>query len=634
MCGIAGFIYKDREAEEKLLRKMLSLIIHRGPDEEGVYVKDNCAIGMRRLNIIDLNTGSQPIFSKDRKKVIVYNGEFYPFKKFRDDLEEKYEFYTKTDTEVILHLYEEYGLSFVEKLSGMYAIAIWDETEKKLILVRDRVGIKPLYYTLTDSGTIVFGSEPKTILLHPEVKREVDPQALELFLSLEYIPAPLSIFKNIRKLPPAHFLIYKEGKIEVREYWKIENKTFKAEENEYIEGIDKLLEKSVKERLISDVPLGAFLSGGVDSSSVVGKMRKIGVDPLLTFSIGFDEKSYNELPFSQKVAEIFKTDHYIEKVSPNTISLIKKLIFHLDDPIGDFSIFPTYLVSKIAKKRVTVSLSGDGGDELFAGYEHYIAQKISNLTRKIPLLKQSASLLSSLLPPSPKKKGFVNRIKRYSRGLNLSPSLRHFRWMLFLTLEEKKRLFSEKLKKELELDKEIHEREPLKKVFEKAKDFDPINGELYIDFKTYLVDNILVKVDRMSMATSLEARVPILDHNLVEFAFKIPGQYKLKGLMTKYIFKKNAEKMLPKEIVYREKQGFSIPIKNWLKNELKPLLYNFLSKENVEKIGFFNPEEIERFIREHTEGKENHSHILWALLLFHMWYEFYIIEEQWTEGIF
>ncbi len=636
MCGIAGFIYKDknREAEEKLLRRMLSLIVHRGPDEEGVYVKGNCAIGMRRLNIIDLNTGSQPIFSKDRKKMIVYNGEFYPFKKFRNELKDKYEFYTKTDTEVILHLYEEYGLSFVEKLSGMYAIAIRDESKEKLILVRDRVGIKPLYYSLTNSGTLVFGSEPKTILLHPEVKKEVDPQALELFLSLEYIPAPLSIFKNIRKLPPAHFLVYEDGEVKIKEYWRIENKIFKADEKEYIDEIDRILEKSVNERLISDVPLGAFLSGGVDSSSVVGKMRKIGVDPLLTFSIGFDEKSYNELPFSQKVARLFKTDHYIEKVSPDTISLIKKLIFHLDDPIGDFSIFPTYLVSMIARKRVTVSLSGDGGDELFAGYEHYIAQKISNLSKKIPLLKQSISLFSSLFPPSPKKKGFVNRIKRYSRGLNLPSSLRHFRWMLFLTLEEKERLFSEKLKKEVDLEKKIHEREPLKKVFERAKDFDPINGELYIDFKTYLVDNILVKVDRMSMATSLEARVPILDHNLVEFAFKIPGKYKLKGITTKYIFKKNAERMLPKEIVYREKQGFSIPIKNWLKNELKPLLYDFLSKENIEKIGFFNPREVERLKREHIEGKENHSHILWSLLLFHMWYEFYLVEEKWTEGIF
>ncbi len=636
MCGIAGFLYSNQEvkAEEKLLHEMLNLIIHRGPDEEGMFVKDNVAIGMRRLNIIDLSTGSQPIFSKDKNKVIVYNGEFYPFKKYRKELKNKYEFYTKTDTEVILHLYEEYGEEFVKKLAGMYAISIWDEKEKKLLLIRDRVGIKPLYYTLTSKGTLIFGSEPKTILLHPEVKREVDPLGLELFLSLEYIPAPLSIFKNIKKLLPGHYLVYKNGKIEIKEYWHINNETFLTSKKEYIEGIDSLLERSVKERLVSDVPLGAFLSGGVDSSSVVGKMRQIGVNPLLTFSIGFEEKSYNELPFSKQVAELFKTDHYIEKVSPDTISLIKKLIFHLDDPIGDFSIFPTFLVSQIAKKRVTVSLSGDGGDELFAGYEHYIAQKLSNYVRKVPLSKQSLNLFASLFPPSKKKKGFVNRIKRYSRGLNMENSLRHFRWMLFLSLEEKRELFSESLIKEIDLSKEIHEREPLKTIFEKAKEFDSINGELYIDFKTYLVDNILVKVDRMSMATSLEARVPILDHNLVEFAFKIPGKYKLKGFTTKYIFKKNAERMLPKNIVHREKQGFSIPIKNWLRKELKSLLLNTLSEDRIEKAGFFKYRAVKKYIEEHIEGKENHSHILWSLLLFHLWYNYFILEEKWTEENF
>ncbi len=636
MCGIAGFIYqnKNNKAEEKLLKEMLSLIVHRGPDEDGVYIDDNVALGMRRLNIIDLNTGSQPIFNKNKDRVIVYNGEFYKFNNYREKLKNKYDFKTKTDTEVILYLYEEYGEEFVNKLNGMYAVSIYDKRDDKLILVRDRVGIKPLYYTLTAKGTLVFGSELKTILKHPEVKREVSPQALEYFLTLEYIPAPLSIFKNIKKLPQAHYLVYSNGKIRLQRYWRIKPETIKGDESQYIETLDKLFESSVKERLISDVPLGAFLSGGVDSSSVVGKMRKIGVEPLLTFSIGFKEKSYNELPFSEKVAKIFKTKHYTEYVTPDIISLIKKLIVYMDDPIGDFSIFPTYLVSEITRKKVTVSLSGDGGDELFAGYEHYIAQKIGNILDKIPLSKIPFKIMPYFFPPSKTKKGFVNRVRRFGKGIGLSSGLRHFRWMVFLTLEQKRRLFSDNIKKELDLSREINEREPLKEIFDYAKKFDSINGELYIDFNTYLVDNILVKVDRMSMATSLEARVPILDHELVEYAFKIPGKYKLKGLTTKDIFKKAALKMLPKEIVYREKQGFSIPIKNWLKNELKPMLLKTLSEENIMRTGFFNYSEVKRYTEEHLAGKDNHSHILWGLLLFHIWYGYFVSEDKkWIEEI-
>jgi len=637
MCGIAGFIYKEpnKKAETSILKSMLDKIIHRGPDEEGVYINKNVALGMRRLNIIDLTTGSQPIFNQNKDRIIVYNGEFYTFKRFKEQLSDKYKFKTKSDTEVILYLYEEYGENFINKLLGMYAFSIYDKRKGKLILVRDRIGIKPLYYTLTDKGTFIFGSEIKTILCHPEAKKEVDPQGLELLLTLEYIPTPLSLFKGIKKVPPGHYLVYSKGKVRLKKYWDINPQTLKAKETDYLKEIDSLLEESVKDRLISDVSLGAFLSGGVDSSSVVGKMRKIGVDPLMTFSIGFQEKSYNELPFSEKVSEMFNTKHFIEILSPDINSLLKKLIFHMDDPIGDFSIFPTYLVSKIARKNVTVALSGDGGDETFAGYEHYIAQKLGGLFNKIPFIDIPFTLLSSIFPPSKQKKGFINRLKRFSKGLSLDNSLRHFRWMTFLSLEQKKKLFTNKVKKEIDLSREIHKRKPLDDIFNKAKSFDNINGELYIDFKTYLTDNILVKVDRMSMATSLETRVPILDHRLVDFAFKIPGKYKLKGFTTKHIFKKNALKMLPADIVFREKQGFSIPIKNWLKKELKPLLLNFLSEEKINKAGFFNFLEVNRYVDEHLSGKYNHSHILWGILLFHVWYEYFILEnKKWTEEIF
>ncbi len=620
MCGIAGFIYRDKNrlAEANILKEMLSLIVHRGPDDEGIFVYSNIAMGMRRLKIIDLETGSQPIFNEDRSKVIVYNGEFYTFKEWKKVLKNSHRFYTKTDTEVILHLYEEYGIEFLKKLRGMYAFSIFDKKKNQLIIVRDRVGIKPLYYTITEEGTLVYGSELKTILVHPEVKKELNPQALNFLLTLEYIPSPYTLFKNIHKLKPGHYLFYDNGNIKIEKYWDIEPDDEIFDEKKAKEGISEILKEAVKMRLISDVPLGAFLSGGVDSSTIVANMRFLNTNPLMTFSIGFEEKSYNELPYAEKVSKKFNTIHYVKYLKPNIGELFEKLIFHLDDPIGDFSIFPTYLVSKIARERVTVALSGDGGDELFSGYEHYIAQKLSKLLNFFPA-KHVLKLADQLLPPSPKKKGLVNRVKRFSKGLMLDKNLRHFRWMIFASEKEKREIFTGDFLKEIEISDNLFEIEPLNEIFIKAKEFDPVNGELYIDFKTYLTDNILVKVDRMSMAESLETRVPLLDHEFVEFVFKISGNLKLKGLRTKHIFKEYAKSFLPQEIIEREKQGFSIPIKNWLKKELKELLLENLNEDSIKEDGIFSYKGVKKLIDEHLSGKENHSHILWGILVFQMW---------------
>jgi len=624
MCGICGIIQPEKPVSHSLIKSMCDTIFHRGPDDEGIFIRGNVALGARRLSIIDLVTGHQPISNENGKIWIAYNGEVYNFPELKKILEKKgHKFKSKSDTETIVHSYEEWGENFVNKLRGMFAFAIWDEGKQKLILVRDRIGIKPLYYTLLKDGTIVFGSELKTLLKYQGIDREIDFEALDLFLTLEYIPAPYTIFKNVKKLKAGHILIYQDGKIQIKKYWDIE-KEYASQKvkdvNEYCEQLYYLLKESVKLRLISDVPLGCFLSGGIDSSTIVGLMSELGVKPIRTFSIGFEERSYNELKYARIIAKKFQTEHHEFIITPKIIDLTEKLINHLDEPFGDFSIFPTYLVSKIARDYVKVILSGDGGDEVFGGYEHYQAQKLAEIPFLFPL-NQILKYALSPFPPQEKKKGFWNKLKRYSEGFYHTKTDRHFRWMMFLNSNYKKKLYSPVFLSDLKNSKTVLERYPFSEYFKTAQYMDDINKELYLDLKTYLSDDILVKVDRMSMAVSLETRVPLLDHKLVEFAFQIPGNYKLKGFTTKWILKKTMERLLPRENIYRSKEGFSIPIKNWLKNELKDFLFDYLNEKKLSD--FFNFSFVKKMIDEHLSGKENHSHRLWALLVFEVWRENY-----------
>ncbi|MFQ6084061.1 MAG: asparagine synthase (glutamine-hydrolyzing) [Candidatus Aminicenantia bacterium] len=632
MCGICGIIKPDKNQSIPLqiIKSMCQTIIHRGPDDEGIFLEKNIALGARRLSIIDLISGHQPLSNEDKTIWITYNGEIYNFPELKKELEKRgHKFRTKSDTETVVHSYEEWGEEFVNKLRGMFAFAIWDGKNNKLILVRDRIGIKPLYYTLLNDGTLIFGSEIKATLKYPGIVREIDPHALDFFLTLEYIPAPYSIFKDIHKLLPGHLLIYHNGQINLKKYWEVEKyslqKSKMSSQNvkQYCDELYHLLKESVKLRLLSDVPLGCFLSGGIDSSSIVGLMSELGVKPIKTFSIGFEEVSYNELKYARLIAQKFQTEHHEFTIKPEVIDLTEKLINHLDEPFGDFSIFPTYLVSKIAREYVTVILSGDGGDEVFGGYEHYLAQKLAQTPFSLPFNRLIPFLLKPF-PPQSKKKGLWNKLKRYGQGFEHPERLRHFRWMMFLTLKEKEKLYSPYFVNQLKNLGELLERAPLKEYFEKIKGLDEINSELYLDLKTYLADDILVKVDRMSMATSLETRVPLLDHKLVEFAFSLPGNLKLRGFTSKWIFKKTMERLLPKENIYRSKEGFSIPIKNWLKKELKELMFDFLDEKRIESSGFFNYPFIKKMIDEHLKGKENHSHRLWALLVFEMWQKNYL----------
>jgi len=632
MCGICGIATPGGgpPVSPEILTRMCREIVHRGPDDEGFHIEDGVGLGNRRLSIIDVEGGHQPLSNEDGSLWIAYNGEAYNFPEVRGDLAARgHVFKTRSDTETMVHAYEEWGLDFIHKFRGMFAFALWDRAERRLLLVRDRVGIKPLYYTQLADGTLIFGSELKTILAHPGVRREVEPQALDLFLTLEYIPAPHSIFKSIFKLPAGGMLLFKDGKAEIRSYWDIEPD---AGADGALRGrpvaslmdeLYALLKESVKLRLISDVPLGAFLSGGIDSSTIVGLMRELGASPLRTFSIGFKDASYNELEHARRIARRFDTAHEELILEPKAIDLTDKLIRHLDEPLGDFSIFPTYLVSEMARAHVKVVLSGDGGDELFAGYEHYQAQKLSRL----PLVAagaKAAGLATSRMRPGEQKKGAWNKLRRFTQAFDNDKSFRHFRWMMFLADRVKEELYADAFKERLGGLRDIKERAPFDRVFARMAGFDRTTGELYLDLKTYLVDDIMVKVDRMSMAASLESREPLLDHKLIEFAFRLPGRLKLHGLTTKWIFKKTMERLLPMETLYRRKEGFSIPIKHWLKVELRDMMESYLGEKRISRGGFFRPAPVRKMMDDHLAGRENYSHQLWALLVFEIWKEKYI----------
>jgi len=625
MCGICGVLYKDRsrQASEEIVVSMCSTIVHRGPDDEGYIVSGNVGLGMRRLSIIDLSTGHQPILNEDGSKAIVFNGEIYNHNDLRYELESKgHIFKTKSDTEAILHGYEEWGADVCSKLNGMFAFAIWDRKRESLFLARDRMGIKP-FYVYEDREKIVFGSEIKSILRHPDIDRDIDLQALDNFLAFEYIPAPRSIFRKIRKIKPAHWMKYENGKMSEKRYWQVvpheKNMTLQQAE----EKLSFLLSDSVKLRLLSDVPLGAFLSGGLDSSILVSLMAKASREQVKTFSIGFKESSYNELNYARAVAKKYNTEHHEFIIQPDALDLTEKLIKQLDEPFGDFSIFPTYLVSKMAREYVTVSLSGDGGDELFGGYDTYRAHMFAHsFYSKIPDFVKKGFILpaANALPPTKKKKGAVNSFKRFVEGTLLPEYLYHARWMVFLSEKERRKLLSDEILSELS---KTDRYDFIRKFNCSSMDIDDVTRTGFIDLNTYLIDNILVKVDRMSMASSLEARVPYLDHRVVEFAFSLPPQFKMDRLSTKVILKKTFRDNLPDEIKNRGKQGFSIPIKNWIRKDLKEMMTGLLDKTKLNQQGFFKTDFVEKMMREHIQGRANHSHKLWALMVFEQWYDIY-----------
>lgn len=613
MCGISGLIDKNNSnlVYEDRIRSMCDVMIHRGPDEDGYYLNKNVALGMRRLKIIDLATGSQPIFNEDRSIVTVFNGEIYNFKRLKDFLLRRgHNFYTNTDTEVIVHLYEDHGEDFLRYLNGMFAIALWDAREEKLILARDRLGEKPLHYTINNEG-IIFASEIKSILCTGKVKKELNYEALYHYFSLICVPAPLTIFKDIKKLLPGHYLKYQNGKVDIKQYWDISYEPdFTKSEDYFCKNLRELLINSLKDRLISDVPLGAFLSGGIDSSIVVGLMSSIMDKPVKTFSIGFKEDKYNELKYARIIAKRFKTDHHEFIVEPKALDLLENLVWHFDEPFGGPSAIPTYIVSELAKKYVTVVLTGDGGDEIFAGYDSY----------KERLKRKNLAFLPIWL-----RRGIAHGI-----GDRLSDTTKGKRFLQSLALDEPK-LHSVGISEQWK--KELFSKDFLKHV----KEVDTynvvkphiLNGSheylthfQHLDTKLYLPDNVLVKVDRMSMANSLETRTLFLDHEIVEFAAKIPARLKLNGKISKYILKKSMGDLIPEEILNRRKWGFALPVAMWFRSELKDLISSVVQKSKVN--GIFNHDYLKTILDEHLKGEKNHQRLLWSFMMFCLWQEKYL----------
>jgi asparagine synthase (glutamine-hydrolysing) len=626
MCGIAGYIEQNaaRSSEERarILDRMCRAIRHRGPDDQGVMIAGGVALGMRRLSIIDLAGGHQPISGCDGAVTVVFNGEIYNFRELQRELEAHgHRFQTHSDTEAIVHAYEQYGAACVSHLRGMFAFAIWDERKGELFIARDRAGKKPLYYTLTPEGTLLFGSELKSLMEHPEFRRELDPEALDAYLTLGYVPDPLSIFRGVSKLPPGHHLTLSKGRVSIESYWDFHYEQVEAgREEDYLDELRWLLDEAVRLRLVSDVPLGAFLSGGVDSSAVVGYMSRHMNHAVKTFSIGFHEDSYNELKYARIAARHFGTEHHEFIVTPDICRIVDELAWHFDEPFADSSAIPTYMVSKMAREHVKVVLSGDGGDELFAGYTRYVIDRKRSGFARLPRF-----LRSGMMQPLSRRLPHGAWGRNYLHNVALDPLGRYLDSISIFTGLGKQSLYSDGLR--FQLSAQEQEQQTAVRFHELASRVgsnEPLDTLLYLDSKTYLPGDILTKVDRMSMAVSLEARVPLLDHKLIEFATRIPASLKMKGLKTKYIFKQAVRGLVPDEILDRPKQGFGVPIQQWINQELRDYIRDVVTERRARERGYFNTRYVDLLFDEHERQRRDHSHQLWALFMLELWHRTFL----------
>jgi asparagine synthase (glutamine-hydrolysing) len=614
---------------------MSATIEHRGPDDWGSAHFKDAAIAMTRLSIIDLEGGHQPMANDQKDCWIILNGEIYNFQELRKELEGKgYHFKTRSDTEVVLRAYEEWGDDCLNRLRGMFALAIYDSRSAKngsaecvanrsrLFLARDRLGKKPLYY-YRDENRIIFGSEIKAILAHPSVDRGVRRNILPLYLTYGYVPAPDTFFEKIYELAPGHKLVVDRGDVAIEQYWKLppQDVGLELSEKQYVERLRELFEDAVKVRLISDVPLGAFLSGGVDSAAVVAFMTRIMKQPVKTFAIGFtDDPSFNELEHAQLVANHFQSDHREFLVSPDAIDLLPKLVWHYDQPFADSSAIPSFLVAQMTREHVKVALTGDGGDELFAGYERFAAARIAESYRRMPRLVQSAARqLLGMIPEATSYRSFGRRARRFVDGAALPLSERYLRWV---------GIFSSDLINDLLVDRsDWHPIAHFEAYFDSEHENDLTGQLLSVNMKSYLPGDLLVKTDRMTMANSLEARCPFLDQQLVEFTAGIPSKLKLKGMTTKYILKRALRGIVPNEIIHRKKHGFGVPVGHWFRTSLRDYVRETLLSPEALRRGYFRESSLRRLIEEHQSGKRDHGHRLWALLTLEIWHRVFIDQE-------
>lgn len=625
MCGICGICYldKNKKVDKEILVKMTDLLRHRGPDDCGYHVKDNIGFGHRRLSIIDLSTGQQPIFNEDNSTSIIFNGEIYNYHELHDELIKKgHIFKTRSDTETIVHQYEESGLDFVNLLRGMFAIAIWDEKKQELILTVDRIGKKPLFYAPVKDG-LIFASELKSLLSYPEIKREINPTAIHDYLTYQYVPFPDTIFKGIYKLFPGHILIYKNGNINIKEYWDLEYEPkLNITEQEAIERTLAIVDDAVKIRLESEVPLGVLLSGGIDSSTIVAFMRKHISGDLKTFSIGFHEDTHNELPFARLVAKKYETNHNEFIVTPGEFGTIPKLVYHFDEPYADSSALPTYHVLEMARKHVTVALNGDGGDESFCGYERYVGLPTLRKYNKIPFfLREFSKPFFNLLASNIKSSTFLRNLNEINQISLYSEDLQYLQQMIIFREGMKNLLYSKDFKSQLPNKFSL---EYSLKYFNSKKIKEIQDRKAYSDIKTYLPGALLPKVDRTAMAVALEGRSPLLDYKVMEFGARLPISIKFPNQILKYLLKKAVAPLLPHELLTKPKTGFAAPINNWFRERWRDKIKEILLSEHAKKRNIFDEKMIEKIVTEHITHRSNHGHRLWALMMLELWFQTYI----------
>ncbi|HUR33059.1 MAG TPA: asparagine synthase (glutamine-hydrolyzing) [Vicinamibacterales bacterium] len=618
MCGIAGIVSFDGLADDApaLAVAMRDVLVHRGPDEAGLHCDRFAALAHRRLSIVDLGNGQQPMCNEDGSIWIVFNGEIYNHAEIRARLESAgHRYRTQSDTETIIHAYEQWGDDCVRDMRGMFAFAIWDAPKRRLLLVRDRLGVKPLYYHVHDN-TVTFGSELKALLQHPDVRRDWDPAALDAFLAFQYIPAPGSIYRHISKLPAAHLLVFENGRASMRRYWTLPftGEETRATEPELLDQLDELVTESVRLRLLSDVPLGAFLSGGIDSSVVVAAMAKLSPGRVVTTSVGFAEHAFNELEYARTVATHLGTERHEQIVTPDIVDLLPRLAWHFDEPFADSSMVPTYYVSAAARQHVTVALSGDGGDELWAGYARHRVERWEGRMRR--WLGGTGSALAgqigARLPLSVKG-------ARALRHLGLSPAEACADKHAYSFFEggERASLYAS------DFASAVDGADPFsgfRQAYADCASPDALDRALYVDANTYLIDDIMTKVDRASMAVSLEAREPLLDHKLLEFAARVPARFKIRGGQGKYLLRRLLERSVPKSIVDRPKHGFEAPIGEWLRKPLAPMAADLFFDGRMHTRGVFDVKTVERLWSEHQSGARDHRHRLWSLLMLELWF--------------
>jgi len=622
MCGIVGIINIDGKPEinRSLLNDMNQAQVHRGPDEGNLYVEAGVGLGHRRLSIIDLSTGQQPLANEDGSVIVTYNGEIYNFNELREQLlTHGHQFKTHSDTEVIVHAWEQWGEACVTHFRGMFAFCVWDRNQQTAFIARDRLGIKPIYYAELTNQQFIFASELKALKIHPQLNKELDPCAIEEYFTLGYIPEPRSIYKQVKKLEPGHSLLISlkdKGDIKLKQYWDLEfDESIKGTEQEISEQLIEQLKEATKIRMVSEVPIGAFLSGGVDSSAIVAMMANLSDKPVNTCAIGFDHQAYDESKYARQVAKQYKTQHFQEQVNSNDFQLIDQLIDFYDEPYADSSALPTYQVCKLARKNVTVALSGDGGDENLAGYRrqrlHMNEEKVRGML-PYSARKPIFGTLGAIYPKMDWAPQFL-RAKTTFQALGRHSAEAYMHSVAISSIEERQQLFSSKLKQQLQGYQAV---EVFKQHAKNCTSDSPLSLIQYLDFKTYLTGDILTKVDRASMANSLEVRVPILDHKLVEWIAKLSPTLKLKGSEGKYIFKKSLEPYLSDDILYRKKMGFSVPLSSWFRNELREDIRKIVLSDEMLETGLFEQRTLKTMLDQHQSGKKELSPQLWSLMMF------------------